>query len=153
MNTGPAVAKTVWTNADFDAMTRHDNAVHAVAVEPVPDNPGRLLLDIGYILEGVLPEPPATTLNFWICPATLVFDPAWDLATDINMRGGASSCTSTRSSGPGPTSTATSSGPSPATTAVGDDLYPGTGCPRRARPAGLRPEFRLSGHPQRSPGD
>ena len=40
-----------------------------------------------YIVEGVLPQAPATTLSFWICPATLVFDRASDLTTDINMQG------------------------------------------------------------------
>ena len=82
MTTGPAVARTVWTNADFDTMSWHDNAVHAVALEPAPDHPGRLLLDIDYILEWVPAEAPATTLSFWICPATLVFDRAWDLTSD-----------------------------------------------------------------------
>jgi uncharacterized membrane protein len=37
------VAKTLWTEADFDAMGWHDNAVRAVALEPVPDHPGRLV--------------------------------------------------------------------------------------------------------------
>ena len=87
MTTGPAVARTVWTNADFDTMSWHDNAVHAVALEPAPDHPGRLLLDIDYILEWVPAEAPATTLSFWICPATLVFDRAWDLTSDINLQG------------------------------------------------------------------
>jgi hypothetical protein len=82
MNNGPAVAKTVWTEADFDAMDWHDNAIHAIAVEPVPDNPGRLLVDLDYIVGWVSPTSPSTTLDFWICPATLVFDPAWDLTTD-----------------------------------------------------------------------
>ncbi len=31
MSTGPAVAKTVWTDADFDTMSWHDAAVHAIA--------------------------------------------------------------------------------------------------------------------------
>jgi hypothetical protein len=87
MNNGPAVAKTVCTEADFDAMDWHDNAIHAIAVEPVPDNPGRLLVDLDYIIEWVSPTSPPTTLDFWICPATLVFDPAWDLTTDVDMRG------------------------------------------------------------------
>lgn len=52
-------------------MSWHDNAVHAIAWEPLPDNPGRLLLDIDYILQWVAPEPPATMLSFWISPATL----------------------------------------------------------------------------------
>ena len=87
MSTGPSVAKTVWTGADFDAMDWHDNTIHAVALEPVPDHPGRLLLDLDYIVEWVAPEAPATTLSFWICPATLVFDPASNLTADIDLRG------------------------------------------------------------------
>jgi hypothetical protein len=55
-----AVAKTTWTEADFDGMSWHDVKIHAVAVEELPDNPGRLLLDLDYIVEGVLPEPPAS---------------------------------------------------------------------------------------------
>ena len=31
MSTEPTVAKTVWTDADFDAMNWHDNAIHALA--------------------------------------------------------------------------------------------------------------------------
>ena len=87
MSTQPEVAKSIWTDADFDAMGWHDNAVHAVALEPAPSDPGRLLLDIDYIVEWVPPEAPATTLSFWICPATLVFDRAWDLTTDIDLHG------------------------------------------------------------------
>ena len=87
MSTGSAVAKTVWADADFDTMSWHDNAVHAVALEPASAHPGRLLLEIDYILEGILPEAPAATLSFWICPATLAFDRAWDLTTDINLQG------------------------------------------------------------------
>jgi len=87
VDTPPAVARTTWTEADYGAMSWHDNAVHAIAWEPLPNNPGRLLLDIDYILQWVAPEPPATTLSFWISPATLVFDPAWDLTTDIDRTG------------------------------------------------------------------
>jgi hypothetical protein len=43
MSTEPAVAKTVWTDADFDTMSWHDNAVHAVALESAQAHPGRLL--------------------------------------------------------------------------------------------------------------
>jgi hypothetical protein len=57
MSIQPVVAKTIWTDADFDAMGWHDNAVHAIALEPVPSDPGRLLLDIDYILEWVPPLP------------------------------------------------------------------------------------------------
>ena len=41
MSTGPAGAKAVWTDADFEAMNGHDAAVHAIAVEPAPPHPGR----------------------------------------------------------------------------------------------------------------
>ncbi len=53
----------------------------------MPDSPGRLLVDLDYIVGWVSPTSPATTLDFWICPATLVFDPARDLTTDVDMRG------------------------------------------------------------------
>ena len=86
-NNPPSVPGTILTEADYGTMSWHDNAVHAIAWEPLSDNPGRLLLDIDYILQGVAPEPPATTLSFWISPATLVFDPAWDLITDIDRTG------------------------------------------------------------------
>ena len=34
MSTGPAVSKALWTDADFETMGWHDNAVHAIALEP-----------------------------------------------------------------------------------------------------------------------
>ena len=68
-----------------DELARQRSARHRLGT--LPDNPGRLLLDIDYILQWVAPEPPATTLSFWISPATLVFDPAWDLITDIDRTG------------------------------------------------------------------
>ena len=76
VSTPPPVTRTILTEADYSTMNWHDNAVHAIAWEPLPDNPGRLLLDIDYILQWVAPEPPTATLSFWISPATLVFDPA-----------------------------------------------------------------------------
>jgi hypothetical protein len=87
MSTGPTLAKTAWTQADFDQMSWHDNEVHAIAIEPAPPEPGRLLLDIDYIVQWVPPQAPFRLISFWICPATLVFDPAWDLTTDIDLRG------------------------------------------------------------------
>ncbi len=83
----PHLAKTVWTNADFDELSWHDNTIHALAVEPLGSDPGRLLLDIDHIVGGILPDPAQSTLNFWICPATLVLEPAWDLVTEIDMEG------------------------------------------------------------------
>jgi len=79
--------KTVWTDADFDAMNWHDAAVHAIALEPAPPHSGRLLVDLDYILERVPAVAPSATRSFRVCPATLVFAEAWDLAADINRPG------------------------------------------------------------------
>ncbi len=87
MSTEPTVAKAVWTDADFDVMGWHDNAVHAIALEPVPDDPGSLLLDIDYITEWGPCAVPGGLPTFWVSPATLVFHRAWDLVTDIDLRG------------------------------------------------------------------
>jgi hypothetical protein len=87
VSAGPAVAKAVWTDADFDAMNWHDAAVHAIAVEPAPPDPGRLLVDLDYVVERVPAGAPGAAPGFWVCPATLVFGPARDLAADINLPG------------------------------------------------------------------
>jgi hypothetical protein len=96
VSTSPAVAKMVWT-------------------EPMRDHPGRLLLDLDYIVEWVSAEPPATTLSFWICPVTLVFDQAWDLTADINLQGWSFQLFSTQSGGLDPTSAAGLGGQWPVT--------------------------------------
>jgi hypothetical protein len=77
----------VWTDADFDAMNWHDAAVHAIAVGPAPPDPGRLLVDLDYVVERAPAEAPGAGPGFWVCPATLVFGPARDLAADINLPG------------------------------------------------------------------
>lgn len=87
MSTEPTVAKAVWTDADFDGMGWHDNAVHAIALEPAQNDPGSLLLDIDYITEWGPCAVPGGLLTFWVSPATLVFHQAWDLVTDIDLRG------------------------------------------------------------------
>jgi hypothetical protein len=81
------VEKSVCTHADFDRMGWHDAAVHAVAVEPASPHPGRLLLDLDYIIEWIDPTPPETSYEFWLCPATLAFDAAADLRADLSRVG------------------------------------------------------------------
>lgn len=83
----PDLERATWTAADFDSMSWHDVAVHAVAFEPSMPYPGRLLLDIDYIVGGERPTPPATTFTFWMCPATLVFDHASDLGGNLDLVG------------------------------------------------------------------
>ena len=135
MSTGPSVTKTVWTGADFDAMDWHDNAIHAIAPQPAPGYPGRLLLDLDYIVEWVAPESPATTLSFWICPATLVFDPASNLTADIDLRGWGFRLSLDGITRSGPTSTATSTGPCPVTTSASPCGHAGSPSTCAARPS------------------
>ena len=43
--------RTQWSEADFDGMSWHDNAVHAIRVVEGEHGAGKLVLDIDYILE------------------------------------------------------------------------------------------------------
>jgi len=67
----PATDKSEWTDADFDDLSWHDNAVHAIRVVEGQYGAGRLLLDIDYILEW-LPDG-SGGVSFRIAPATLEF--------------------------------------------------------------------------------
>jgi len=79
--------RDIYTEADFGSMDWHDCHVHAIAFEPLPDSPGRLLLDIDYLVEWLRPDPASRGLAFMVSPATLVFDRAWDLVTNIDLSG------------------------------------------------------------------
>lgn len=87
VSNGTSISKTVWDNSDFEDMGWHDNSLHAIAFEPLPTQPGRLLVDLDYIVGGACAVPPSKTPIFWICPATLVFEDASDLTCDVDMRG------------------------------------------------------------------
>jgi hypothetical protein len=82
---GTRVEKARWTDVDFDAMGWHDATVHALAFQPAATSPGRLLVDLDYIIEWVHPADSGATFRFWVSPATLVFDEAWDLEIDVNL--------------------------------------------------------------------
>ena len=79
--------RDIYTEADFESMGWHDCDIHAIALEPLPDHPGRLLLDIDYLVEWQRPDPASRQLAFMVSPATLVFDQAWDLVTNIDLSG------------------------------------------------------------------
>jgi len=81
----PQLDKSVWTEGDFDEMGWHDATVHAFAVEPQDQDPGRLLVDLDYIVEWVPPGGDRDVFGFWVAPATLVFDHAWDLMIDVDL--------------------------------------------------------------------
>jgi hypothetical protein len=84
---GPEIDRATLTDVDFDSMSWHDVALHAVAFEPSLPYPGRLLLDLDYIVGGEKPAPPSTTFHFWMCPATLVFERASDLVANLDLVG------------------------------------------------------------------
>ena len=60
-----------WTDADFDALSWHDNHVHALRIVAGPHGAGELHLDLDFIVEWICrPEGGA---RFRIVPATLRF--------------------------------------------------------------------------------
>ena len=63
--------RTQWTEADFDELSWHDNAVHSIRVVEGEYGSGKLVLDIDFILEWLCGESGETT--FRIAPATLEF--------------------------------------------------------------------------------
>jgi hypothetical protein len=61
----------VWTDADFDHMSWHDNHVHSIRFVGGQNGEGELVLDIDYILEWLKDD--AGAFKFRVQPATLVF--------------------------------------------------------------------------------
>jgi hypothetical protein len=80
---GPSgLSRATWTDADFAAMGWHDCRIHAVSISEYDETlpPARLLLDLDYIVRWVQPAPGERHFTFWIAPATLVFEGAWDIS-------------------------------------------------------------------------
>jgi hypothetical protein len=78
--------KATWTDADFAVMGWHDCRIHAINVGEHEDGTppsARLLLDLDYVVRWVDPVRPARHFTFWVAPATLVFDRAWDITGQI----------------------------------------------------------------------
>ena len=69
---------TIWTDAQFDSLSWHDNHVHALRIIEGPHGTGTLALDIDYILEW-LPSEERKGYRFRICPAELRFLNVTDL--------------------------------------------------------------------------
>ena len=61
----------VWTDADFERMSWHDNHVHAIRFVEGQNGEGELVLDIDYILEWQKAD--GAAFLFRVQPATLVF--------------------------------------------------------------------------------
>ena len=60
----------VWSDAEYDAMSWHDNAIHGIRFIEGQDGCGELVLDIDYILEWIKVE---NHFTFRCQPATLTF--------------------------------------------------------------------------------
>jgi hypothetical protein len=49
--------------------------------------PGRLLLDLDYVVDRVPPDAPGRSFRFRVAPATLAFDQAWDVTATLGPVG------------------------------------------------------------------
>jgi hypothetical protein len=72
--------KTIWTEADFEAMGWHDCRIHGMAFE---HRTFELYLDIDYLFAWINPEPPEEYYTFWVAPCTMVFANVHGLNMDI----------------------------------------------------------------------
>lgn len=102
------LTKATWTDQDFDAMSWADCQVHALAVtddEGPPDDlspeefleqddlddtaPSALALhlDLDYIVRRIEPPMPLRSVEFWVSPATLVFDCVSAITGDLRSVG------------------------------------------------------------------
>lgn len=73
-----------WTTADFDAMSWHDNAVHALRVIEGEHGEGELVLDVDYIEEWIRN---GDCIEFVITPATLQFHNVTELRVALDYAG------------------------------------------------------------------
>jgi len=67
--------KEIWTDADFERMSWHDNYIHGFSF----NSDFELCLDIDYIFKWVLK---GKYYDFWMSPCTLVFDAVFDFSMD-----------------------------------------------------------------------
>jgi hypothetical protein len=73
---------TRWTEQDFDRLSWHDNHVHAVRVHEGEHGPGRLEIDLDFIVEWLRPSD--ESFRFLVAPATLIFHRVTDLKVALD---------------------------------------------------------------------
>lgn len=73
-----------WTTADFDAMSWHDNAVHALRVIEGQHGEGELVLDVDYIEEWIRG---GDHIEFVITPVRLQFHGVSELRVALDYSG------------------------------------------------------------------
>lgn len=77
-----SLEKWVWSDEDFHLMNWHDVNIHAIGVALTQ---WQLFLDIDYIFRWVKPVPTETHFQFWVAPATLVFENVSDLKINFDV--------------------------------------------------------------------
>jgi hypothetical protein len=76
--------KSLWTEDDFAAMTWHDNRLWSQAFY-LDDY--IYAIDIDYIVKWVEPKPENHYFSFWVSPATMCFQNAFDIDSQIRIAG------------------------------------------------------------------
>ena len=74
------IEKWLWTDADFESMGWHDVRIHAMAFH---GNTYEIAFDVDYIFEWIPPDSGKTYSEFWVSPATLVFENVNKLRIDL----------------------------------------------------------------------
>ncbi len=80
--TGYKLEKEIWTDEDFDIMGWHDVSIHGIAFSP---HEWSLALDIDYIFRWVSPKNDEKFFQFWISPATKVFESVSNIQFDVPL--------------------------------------------------------------------
>jgi hypothetical protein len=65
------MAEHVWTDAQFETMSWHDNHIHAFRIVENEDGTGELILDVDHIVEWI--NGPENGFRFRILPVSLTF--------------------------------------------------------------------------------
>lgn len=85
MNEPYQLQKALWTADDFDVMGWHDSRVWAMVAS---EETFEFAVDLDYIFKWVHPGAGETYFKFWVAPATMVFEDAFDILIDIGSRQG-----------------------------------------------------------------
>jgi len=94
------LAKRVFDDADLSTMSFHD--VHVWSMVPRAEA-FEYLLDLDYIFAWVHPKAGETHFKFWVAPATMVFENAYDIALHIDSSQGVIEIADLYTENPGPT--------------------------------------------------
>ena len=75
--------KPVWTHEDFAGMGWHDSKVWAMLANP---DDREFVIDLDYIFMWVNPKADQKYFQFWVAPATMIFENAYDIKVNIESK-------------------------------------------------------------------